>query len=184
MRTLCRVLPLLILSALVFSMSAAPPEMSALQRALAGSWAGTLEYRDYSESAASSKRVKLPTWLDIEPVGADLRFRYVYDDGPTKTVTEMSIVRIDPATARYTASNRSGKVEDSYAIAGLDQLRQGRGTLILTGTGTENNAPVEVRTTLRIGRNILEITRETAAAGQPFAFRHAYLLVRTSPPAS
>ena len=36
-------------------MSAAPPEISALQRAFAGSWAGTLEYRDYSESAASSK---------------------------------------------------------------------------------------------------------------------------------
>ena len=184
MRSLLRVLPLLTVSALVCNMAAARPEISALQRALAGSWAGTLEYRDYSESAASSKRVKLPTWLDIEPVGADLRFRYIYDDGPTKTVTETAIISIDPATARYTESNNSGKVEDSYAIAGLDQLRQGRGSLILTGTGTGNDAPVQVRTTLRIGRNILEITRETAVAGQPFAFRHAYLLVRTAPPAS
>ena len=68
-------------------------------------------------------------------------------------------------------------------MAGLTELRKGRGSLILTGNGTDNDAPVAVRLTIRIGRNILEILRETAASGQPFAFRHAYTFIRKSPPA-
>ena len=95
-----------------------------------------------------------------------------------------SLIRIDPVAARYAILDPGGKREDSYAIAGLVQLRQGRGNLTRTGPGTENQAPVEVRTTLRFGRHILEITRETAAAGQPFTFRHAYTLVRAAPPAA
>jgi hypothetical protein len=63
------------------------PDLSDVQRALIGSWTGVLEYRDYSESPASAKRVKLPTWLTVEADGGDLRFKYVYDDGPNKTVT-------------------------------------------------------------------------------------------------
>ena len=160
----------------------ASPNLIEIQRALVGSWAGTLEYRDFSEPATSTKRVKLPTWLGIEPAGPDLRFRYIYDNGPAKTVTETSLIRIDPTAARYAIIDPTGKLEDSYAIAGLADLRQGRGTLTLTGTGTENNATVEVRTTIRIGRNILEFTRETGASGQPFTFRHAYTLVRVAPP--
>lgn|SRR5208283_3997898 len=58
-----------------------------VQLALIGSWAGILECRYFSEPTTSTKRVKLPTWLDIEPAGADLPFRYIYDDGPAKTVT-------------------------------------------------------------------------------------------------
>lgn len=161
----------------------ASPTITDFQRALTGSWVGTLEYRDYSEPATSTKRVKLPTWLNIKAEGADLRFSYIYDDGPTKTVTEVSLIRVDFAAARYSVIDSTGKVEDSYAISGIQNLRQGRSTLTLTGAGTENKAPVEVRTTLRIGRNILEITRETTAAGQPFTFRHAYTLVRAAPPA-
>lgn len=163
--------------------TAAAPNIAELQGALGGSWAGTLEYRDFSEPPASAKRVKLPTWLSIEPVGADLRFRYIYDDGPGKTVTESSLIRIDLAAARYNVMDLTGKLDDSYAIAGLAQLRQGRGSLTLTGAGVENNVAVEVRTVIRIGRNILEITRETAVPGQPYTFRHAYTLVRAALPA-
>jgi hypothetical protein len=156
--------------------------LTEIQRAVSGAWVGTLEYRDFSEPATSSKRVKLPTWLKIEPSGGDLRFDYIYDDGPSKTVKETALIRIDPAAARYTVLDEAGKAEESYAIVGLSQLRSGRGSLTLTGSGTENGAAVEVRTTMRIGRNILEMTRETAASGQPFTFRHAYTLVRVTPP--
>jgi len=166
------------LLAVCFCLSAQP--VADLQKALTGTWVGTLEYRDFSEPATSTKRVKLPTWLDVQATGADLRFHYVYDDGPAKTVEETSLIRIDPA--HYIVLDAAGKVESSYAIAGFDQLRGGRGVLTLTGKGTENDAAVEVRTTLRVGRNILEITRETAASGQPFTFRHAYTFVRAAPP--
>jgi len=70
-------------------------------------------------------------------------------------------------------------VTKEEVIPGLASVRDGRGTLVLTGPG---NAPVHVRTTLRIGRNILEITRETAPKGQPFVFRRAYTMVRTVSP--
>ena len=160
-----------------------PGALAEIQRAVTGTWAGTLEYRDFSEPAGSTKRVKLPTWLQIEAAGAELRFRYLYDDDPGKTVTESALVAIDVGEASYVVKDAAGKVEDRYAIAGLAGLREGRGTLTLTGKGTENGAAVEVRTTLKIGRNILEITRETAAPGAAFTFRHAYTLVRAAAPA-
>lgn len=153
-----------------------------LQRSLSGMWVGTLEYRDYSEPATSTKRVKLPTWLSVAAAEGVLRFHYVYDDGPTKVVTDEELIRIDAAAGTYDSRGADGKLEDSYSIAGLEQLHDGRGVLVLTGKGTENNAPAEVRTTMRIGRNILEMTRETAAAGQPLTFRHAYTFVRAAAP--
>ncbi len=179
-----RAIPLLATLALGCRLPAQSGAVTDLQQALVGSWVGTLEYRDYSEPATSTKRVKLPTWLGIELAGTDLRFRYVYDDGPAKTVTETSLIHIDPAAARYEVIGLKGKIDDGYTIEGLAQLRQGRGTLTLTGKGTENDAPVEVRMRIRIGRNILEMTRETGAAGTQLTFRHAYTFVRSAPPAA
>ena len=153
-----------------------------IDAALVGTWAGTLEYRDYSEPPTSDKRVKLPTWLSVSHAGDNLRFDYIYDDGPSKTVKENSLVHIDTGSAVYTTMDSVGKLEDTYKIAGLDQLRSGRGVLTLTGVGTENGKPVEVRTTLRIGRNILEVMRETASTGQAFTFRHSYTMVRAAAP--
>ena len=156
--------------------------LTELQHSLVGSWVGTLEYRDYSEPSTSTKRVKLPTWLTIQTVGTDLRFAYIYDDGPTKTVTETSIVRIDPSGAHFTYLDEKGKVEESLSIAGWLKLQQGRGTLTLTGSSIDNGTVADVRVTIRVGRNVLEIVREAAPAGQALAFRHAYTFVRTSPP--
>ncbi len=41
------------------------PTKSALTQSLVGDWVGVLEYRDYSEPLTSTKRVQLPTWLQI-----------------------------------------------------------------------------------------------------------------------
>lgn len=166
----------------LFADAQAPTSAANIQRALVGSWVGILEYRDFSEPANSTKRVKLPTWLTVEAAGADLRFRYIYDDGPAKTVTEVELVRIDTAKSRYRVVGEDHQVKDEYAISGLESLRGGRGTLTLSGAGVEDDAPVEVRTTMRIGRNILEIVRETSLPGQPFVFRHAYTMVRALAP--
>lgn len=173
----------LLLPVLVSLVHAQEQKTSEIQKAIAGSWVGTLEYRDYSEAAGSDKRVKLPTWLTVEQQGANLTFRYVYDDGPAKTVTETSLVELDTGAGTYSIIDSAGKVEESYKVEGLDKMKQGRGSLLLRGTGTENKAAVEVKTTLRIGRNILEIVRETAPSGQPLAFRHAYTFVRSAAPA-
>lgn len=157
---------LLLIPLLTLSAQETLPE---LQRALIGSWTGILEYRDYSEPATSTKRVKLPTWLKIETAGADLRFRYVYDDGPTKTVTDTELIRFEPTTARYSVLGDAGKMKDNFSVAGLTDLRQGRGLLTLTGPGTENDAPVNVRTTMRIGRNMLKPHRRRIRVTSPRA---------------
>jgi hypothetical protein len=170
--------------ALFFAPPPAPRSLTEIQHVLLGAWTGTLEYRDFSEPATSTKRVKLPTWLTIESSGADLRFRYVYDDGPAKTVTDTEIIRIDSGAARYQVLGPEGTAKESYAIEGLATLREGKGTLVLTGPGTENGAPVDARTTFRIGRNILVITRETSPHGEPMIFRHTYTLVRSAPPSA
>jgi len=137
-------------------------DLSDVQRALVGSWTGTLEYRDYSEPATSTKRVKLPTWLTIEASGSDLRFKYIYDDGPAKTVTETGVVH--------------------FEAADIAQLREGRGVVTITAAGKENDKPAQIRTTYRIGRNIFEVLEEIAPEGQAFAFRHTYTFVRATPP--
>ena len=152
-----------------------------LQHALQGRWVGVLEYRDYSEPASSSKRVKLPTWLEVSQSGVDLQWHFVYDDGPAKTVTDDETVSIDIPDARYKVRQHDGK-EELYIVSGLQELKMGRGTLTLTGPGTESGRPVSIRITLRVGRNLLEMTRESAPGDQPFAFRDAYTLVRATPP--
>ena len=174
---------LILLPACLFAQApTVSPVGKEISKALLGLWAGTLEYRDYSEPPTSDKRVKLPTWLKVSEAGDDIRLDYVYDDGPSKTVTESSLVHIDTASAAYTDTSVEGKVQSVYKIAGLDRLNKGRGVLTLTGPGLENRKPVQVRTTLRIGRNIVEILRETSLPDQPFTFRHSYTMVRAASP--
>ncbi len=151
---------------------------AAISAAMVGNWTGVLEYRDYQ----SDGRVKLPTWLEIKTEGQGLRFHYIYDDGPAKVVDEMELVTVDGGKATYTVVSKPGEAGTVYAIAGLEGLKSGRGKLILTGPGKENDRAVEVRTTLRITRNLLEILRETRLPGEEFKFRHAYTFTRAAVP--
>ena len=155
-----------------------------LNAALIGDWTGVLEYRDYSEPATSLNRVKLPTWLNVGPSGASLRFRYTYDDGPEKTVSSADLVTFDLKRSLWTtvSDSKPGDRPHTEAIDGLDRLKNGRGTLVLTGPGLENGQPVELRTTMRIGRNLLDIQRESRRPGAAFTFRDSYTLVRAQPP--
>jgi hypothetical protein len=153
--------------------------VSAIGAALVGDWVGVLEYRDYQ----SDGRVKLPTWLDVRSEGQGLRFHYVYDDGPTKVVQESELATFDADKATYTVLSKPGEAETVYTIAGLEKLKSGRGTLILTGAGTDNDRAVEVRTTLKIGRNVVEMLRETRLPGEEFKFRHVYTFTRKAVPA-
>ncbi|HEY1986708.1 MAG TPA: hypothetical protein VGG85_14930 [Terracidiphilus sp.] len=152
--------------------------------ALSGDWTGYLEYRDYSEPATSTKRVQLPTWLTVSPSGTGLSFHYIYDDGPRKTVDETDIVVLDAAKKTYT-STEAGHPAEVYTVAGLDQLREGHGQLVMTGTGTDNNQPAELRLTVTIRRNLMEWLLEERPAGSngEFTFRHFYRFTRSKPPA-
>jgi hypothetical protein len=157
----------------------APAAQDQIYSVLTGSWTGRLEYRDFQ----SDRRVALPTWLDVKlsPGGKTLEFVYTYDDGPTKTVTELSTVAIDPVKRLFTITSDRDHSTDTYEIRGMDALKAGRGTLTLTGTGTENNKPVDVRITVKIDRNLYEFTKETRLPGQEFNFRDGYTLTRRMP---
>jgi hypothetical protein len=156
----------------------------AVRKALVGDWVGYLEYRDYSEPATSTKRVQLPTWLEVTATGKNLALHYVYDDGPTKVVEESEQLGLDSLAGTYTVitTKHSTMV---YRAEGFNALRDGHGVLTLSGTGTENDKPSEERVTLTIRRNMVEWLLESraAGAGEPFAFRHLYRFTRAQAPA-
>jgi hypothetical protein len=148
------------------------------QPAFGGSWVGTLEYRDYSDNSL----VKLGTLLRItQPKGtADWVFRYVYDDGPKKVVQDSDTISLDWTKRTYVVTSEDGKEIDPYKIDRSGLKADGTGTLILSGEGTENQITVEVRTTIKITRDHLDILRETRPKGQEFKFRHEYSFARVA----
>jgi hypothetical protein len=166
---------------LVFSSALLLAQSSAMSReqvysALIGEWTGTLEYRDFK----SNERVVLPTWLEVKPEadGKSLQFRYTYDDGPTKTVTEQSTITIDPTVRRFTITSDRDRSSDTYQIdpgSGTKQIR-----LTLTGAGQENGRAVDVRVTVTINRNLYQFRKETRAPGEDFAFRDGYTFTKRS----
>ena len=148
-----------------------------------GEWTGVLEYRDFQ----SDDRVKLPTWLTVQasPDGASLDFAYTYDDGPNKIVKEISRVTVDSQTRTFTFTSDRDNSRDVYQLSGIESFAAaGRGTLQLTGSGSENGKKVDVRITIKLGRNSYTYQKETRLAGADFLFRDGYTLVRRNPPAA
>jgi len=147
---------------------------------LAGDWVGQLEYRDYT----SNERVFLPTWLSVTPAGGNaVRFVHSYDDGPNKIVKEVWTVMLDAAagTARFTSDGEHSS--DIYKVEGLAEFaKTGRGKLVLTGTGVENDQKVDVRITITVRRNLYTYVKETRLPGQEFLFRDGYTFTRKEPP--
>jgi hypothetical protein len=146
-----------------------------------GKWTGQLEYRDFESNAQTF----LPTWLTITetPDQKSLHFDYVYDDGPTKTVRELMTVTLDPATAKITFTSDRDHSTDTYIVQGLEEFAKlGRGTLTLTGSGKENDKPVDIRITLTLRRNLYTFRKETRRQGEDFKFRDAYTFTRAEPP--
>lgn len=167
------------------STSPAPVDQkAALVAALVGTWVGVLEYRDYSEPATSTKRVQLPTWLTIRSAREGVFLDYTYDDGPNKTVFDHSALVFDLQSRTYKVLGTDALTE-SYTITNPEILKDGRGTLILNGPGTDNKQPAEIRTTWIVRRNLLSWLEEIRPAGssEPFIFRHRYTFTRQLPPA-
>ncbi len=149
---------------------------------MTGDWTGVLEYRDYSEPETSTKRVKLPTWLTVKPNATGLSFHYIYDDGPNKVVDETLSISFDVPRSTLQITNDKGHVE-TYKVDGYDQLRDGRGDLIVLGPTVDNNRPAESRITIGVRRNLLTWTEEVRpTSAVPFAFRHSYVFTRAQAP--
>jgi hypothetical protein len=154
---------------------------SLLYAGLLGDWVGQLEYRDFS----SNERVFLPTWLRVTP-GADgksVQFAYIYDDGPNKTVHELSVVTLNESAATATFTSDRDHSSDTYKAEGLQEFtKTGRGKLLLTGQGVENGKDVDVRITIVVRRNLYTYQKETRLPGKDFQFRDGYTFTREKPP--
>ena len=155
--------------------------VSNIYQGFVGDWTGVLEYRDFQ----SDGLVKLPTWLTVQasPDGASLDFAYIYDDGPNNIVKEVSHVTIDSQTRTFTFTSDRDNSRDVYQLGGIESFANaGRGTLQLTGSGTENGKKVDVRITIKLGRNSYTYKKETRLPGADFLFRDGYTFVRRNPP--
>jgi hypothetical protein len=150
-----------------------------LSSRLMGSWVGTLEYRDFSDNS----REKLGTLLRVfkDKASGRLVFRYVYDDGPSKVVQDRDEVVIDTVAGSYSAYDSDGKSSDTYKFSALIAWdKDGKGTVILLGHGTENGSDVDIRQTLSVDAKALNVLRESRLPGKEFLFRHEYRFERVS----
>jgi hypothetical protein len=185
MRKLLFVLALLcpwVLPAQTTAIAVAQQTASQLRQAMSGDWTGVLEYRDYSEPANSTKRVKLATWLAVTDAADRLTFKYTYDDGPNKVVGEILIVSFDVAGSNLQITNDHGHTE-FYKVDGYDRLRDGRGDITLLGPTTDNNRPAESRITIGVRRNLITWVEEVRPTSDvPFSFRHSYVFTRAESP--
>jgi hypothetical protein len=180
-RVFCAVVLCVLLRTSANAESQPQPTQEQIYPALTGMWTGNLEYRDFQ----SDQRVTLPTWLEVKTSadGKSLQFAYTYDDGPGKTVVENSTITIEPAAHRFTITSDRDHSSDVHQIGEINSPRANRFLITLTGTGTENGKPVEVRITVKIDRNLYQFIKETKPAGQEFKFRDGYTFTRRAPSA-
>ena len=142
--------------------------------ALTGAWSGTLEYRDYR----SDRRVTLPTQLRVSGgESGRLEFAYTYDDGPGKTVTSRDRITIDAAAGTYRIQNDEN-YDATFVVNGLQAYSPSSPQVVLIGTGTENDKPVELRITITATPTALTILRESRLPGEDWRFRNQYRLTR------
>ncbi|HLV88649.1 MAG TPA: hypothetical protein VKV39_16815 [Candidatus Sulfotelmatobacter sp.] len=177
-----RLLPAILLLCYASSGFAQTPTATGRQKiygSLVGEWTGQLEYRDYQSDA----RVDLPTWLEVRETadGSAIQFTYTYDDGPAKTLREASTAVVDADKREFQVTSDRDKSSERYVIEDIEERPSGAIRLSLTGRGTENDKPVDVRITIAIDRNLYRFTKQTRGVGQQFLFRDGYVLTRREP---
>lgn len=155
---------------------AAPPPPS-IYHAVAGHWAGSLEYKDYRDS---TRRVTLPTRLDasIDTAHGGIRLDFTYDDGPGKTVYDHDLFTIDAGDSTVHWGSVTDTTRQRFRVTarvdGPDSVR-----LVLEGEGADDDAPATLHETITVRGDLLVIRKETRPTGGVFAFRHEYRLRRS-----
>ena len=178
-------LALLTTPTLVAQVAAAPTVAARLLGAerpathFAGDWTGQLEYRDYQ----SDKQVVLPTRLTATSSsdGRLLRLAFTYDDGRGKTVHSTETLTFFPQAKMASLSTDGEHTSNTYAMAGFDDFTATNlGTLTLTGAGTDNNQPADVRITITLTPDSFTWRKETRPKGSTDALqlRDAYTFHR------
>ena len=163
---------------LTLAAAGAAAQPAAYVSALTGSWKGTLEYRDYR----SDRRVTLPTTLLVTPSADGLTLAYTYDDGPGKTVRSTERITIGGDGSTYRVQNGAGTYDATFAAVGLREFGKGTNTVVLVGTGTENDKPVDIRITVKIDGDGFAMLRESRLSGADWLYRNQYQFKRDAGP--
>lgn len=150
----------LILTTVFLSVKISAQEKTFL-RTVAGNWAGTLEYQDYTEN----KRVKLKTYLTIETSkdGNSADVTIVYDDFG-RIIKNKETMKIE--------NGKYFEDDSEYKIASIKP-----GEIILLGKGEDGDSIEPFRKTITYDENSLVILKETRT---PFQFRNQLTLKRTN----
>ena len=172
---LIRILPPALLAAFIaLAGSAAEPSLdfARIYASWTGQWAGVLEYRDYQPPHG---RVALPTTLSVTPApdAPALILRFVYDDGPHKTVKSTSRLTLDLIARSLTWSDegKPATAEDTFT---LTEASANGDRLVFSGEAMDDNKPSRVRYTITTAAGVWRILKETTSDGPTFSFRHEY----------
>lgn len=174
MRFLPASLVVLSLACLRLSAADTAPSLSvdSLYALWTGEWTGVLEYRNYQPPHG---RVTLPTTLSVTPASdaTGLILRFVYDDGPKKTVKSTSRLTLDLSGRRLTWSDdgKSERPEDSFTLA---EAAPDGTRLVFLGTQMDAGKSSRIRYTFTNVAADWKILKETTSDGPDFAFRHEY----------
>ncbi|MDE1149558.1 MAG: hypothetical protein PW843_23640 [Azospirillaceae bacterium] len=145
-------------------------DAAALGAALAGTWTGTLDYRDYG----TDRRVILPTGLSVTG-GRVPALTFTFDDGPGKTVRSRETWSLDVGRRVWCIAG-DGPAHCHRIV----EYRSGPGptdvTLVAEGRGEENGRGVKLRLILARRGGTLSFSTQSAPDGQPLVMRHAYWL--------
>jgi hypothetical protein len=133
-------------------------------RGFVGSWAGQLE----TQGSSSKRQVIDPMWLTITGTldHKSLEFDAVpYSSNGAALTHRSAVITFDRDTAKavFTANGATPLyTAGTYDVQGLKEFeKDGRGTLILTGTETENGEPTDVRIVINLQRNLYTYNKKS-----------------------
>ncbi|MBL0940471.1 MAG: hypothetical protein IBJ03_16370 [Gemmatimonadaceae bacterium] len=153
------------------------PDRDRLYSGLIGQWRGTLEVRDYRDSA---RRVSLPTELRVLPVpdrdGLELQFRY--HDGMGKRVTDESQWHFNKTLTLAEWRGEDDLKTQAYSIVSHTGGGNAPLRLVLETDGTADSRPARIRETVEVTPGEVRVTKETRKIGESFAFQQKYVLRR------
>tara|TARA_R110002167_G_scaffold14430_10_gene58665 strand:- start:2439 stop:3035 length:597 start_codon:yes stop_codon:yes gene_type:complete len=160
----------------------AAPSPAALQRDLAGRWAGALGYRDYQTDELFE--IPVSTTVVQVPDGVTQVRTALFDDGPAKPVwiTTTSLQDEAAGTVSSTSSRAGRPVEVSIeAVRVTDWRDNTHWTLVYDSVAEDDDQPAEIRVTeTRDGDSLLSVktVRPVGADDTAWRFRNQTRLTR------
>ena len=151
------------------------PTPSEFLSAVEGTWAGTLEYRDYQPP---NRHVTLPTKLYVSLVAPnELSLHYVFDDGPKKIVHSYELLQVD--LAKKTLRWSGLKPEDTSICTIVSTQTTGDAfEIVAERKSVKDGKKKLIRYRLKLAANNFEIRKDEGADATRLSFADRYSFQR------